>query len=44
MIDEVCQKMQSGEITEIFGAGTAVIVTPVKGIEYNERSYALKLN
>ena len=28
----------------MFGAGTAVIVSPVKGIEYNGRQYHLRLN
>lgn len=44
MIEELTKLLESGEITECFGAGTAVIVSPVKNIEYNGKNYPLNIN
>lgn len=36
--------MSQGTITEIFASGTAVIVSPVKNVEYNSKQYPLKIH
>jgi len=39
MMDEIIEALEKGNITEIFGAGTAVIVSPVKAIGYKGKHY-----
>jgi branched-chain amino acid aminotransferase len=43
-IDEVIERQQRGELLEIFGAGTAVIVSGVKNIEYNGVNYNIPVD
>ena len=38
-IDEVIQSIQNGELKEIFGSGTAAIVSPVKEFNYKGETY-----
>ena len=38
-IDEVIEGIESGKVTEIFGAGTAAIICPVGKINYNDKKY-----
>ena len=44
MIEELTRLLSNGDISEIFAAGTAVIVSPVKNIEYDGTQYPLKVN
>ena len=43
-IDEVLQGIESGELEEVFGAGTAAVVTPVGRIGYQGRDYVINEN
>ena len=43
-IDEVIQGIASGELEEVFGAGTAAVVTPVGRIGYQGRDYIINDN
>jgi len=40
----VTKLLENGEINEIFASGTAVIVSPVKNIEYNNKQYPLNIH
>lgn len=41
-IDEVVEKVSSGELTEIFGAGTAAVISPVGSLVYKDKNYVVK--
>jgi branched-chain amino acid aminotransferase len=43
-IDELVEGIESGRVTEIFGAGTAAIISPVGKINYNEKEYIINNN
>lgn len=43
-IDEVVERQKKGELLECFGAGTAVIVSGVKNIEYNGVNYNIPVD
>jgi len=43
-IEEVVDGIQSGRITEVFGAGTAAVVSPVGKITYKEKEYTINNN
>lgn len=43
-IDEVLGQIASGEITEVFGCGTAAVISPVGKLCYKEREYAVNNN
>jgi hypothetical protein len=36
--------LKNGSITEICASGTAVIVSPVKNVEYNSQQYSLEIH
>lgn len=38
-IEEVVEKVQTGEMKEIFGTGTAAVISPVGMLSYKEKSY-----
>ncbi len=40
-IDEIIRGIESGEITEIFGTGTAASISPVGHLSYNDRKYII---
>ncbi len=40
-IDEVVQGLEDGTVTEVFGSGTAAIISPVKAISYKGKEYAV---
>ncbi|MCI8412789.1 MAG: branched-chain amino acid aminotransferase [Clostridia bacterium] len=40
-IDEVMQGIESGACTEIFGTGTAAVISPVGRVGYGEREYTV---
>jgi branched-chain amino acid aminotransferase len=44
MIDEIAELLSKGVVSEIFASGTAVIVSPVKNVSYNEKQYSLPIN
>ena len=43
-IDEVVERHRNGELLECFCSGTAVIVSPVKEIEYKGIEMPIKIN
>lgn len=43
-IDELVSRHQKGEFLECFCSGTAVIVSPVKLIEYKGKEYPISIN
>jgi branched-chain amino acid aminotransferase len=43
-IEEVIQAIDSGRMTESFGAGTAAVINPVGQIHYNGRDYVINNN
>jgi branched-chain amino acid aminotransferase len=43
-IDEVIEGIKSGKVTEIFGAGTAAVVSPVGKISYEDKEYVINNN
>ena len=43
-IDEVVERQKKGEVMECFGAGTAVIVSAVKNIEYKGVNYSIPVD
>jgi len=43
-IEEVVAGIESGKVTEIFGAGTAAIICPVGKINYNDKEYIINTN
>lgn len=44
MIDEITELLSKGVINEIFASGTAVIVSPVKNVSYNDKQYPLPIH
>jgi branched-chain amino acid aminotransferase len=40
-IDEVCDGITSGEITECFGCGTACVISPIGELKYKGKSYVI---
>lgn len=40
-MDEIEKLMQKGEVSEIFASGTAVIVSPVRNVEYKNKNHSL---
>jgi branched-chain amino acid aminotransferase len=40
-IDEVIEAFNKGELKEIFGAGTAVVIIPITGFGYKNKDYKL---
>jgi hypothetical protein len=44
MVDEMTGLLKNGQIIEIFASGTAVIVSPVKNVEYNNQQYPLEIH
>ncbi|UCH92392.1 MAG: branched-chain amino acid aminotransferase [Candidatus Aminicenantes bacterium] len=43
-IDEVVEGIESGRVTEVFGSGTAAVISPVGRINYNNKEYVLNNN
>ncbi len=43
-IDEVTEGIESGKVTEIFGAGTAAVISPVGKLNYKEKEYVINDN
>ncbi|MGE5344283.1 MAG: branched-chain amino acid aminotransferase [Candidatus Omnitrophota bacterium] len=43
-IDELVEGIQSGKVTEVFGAGTAAVVSPVGKIAYCDKEYIINKN
>lgn len=41
VIDEVVEGIQSGRVTEAFGAGTAAVISPVGKINYKDKDYVI---
>lgn len=40
-VDELVKAAQEGSLKEMFGAGTAAVVSPIKGFQYQEQYYEL---
>ena len=43
-IDEVIKEIKSGKCTEIFGSGTAAVISPVGRLKYNEAIFTINNN
>jgi len=43
-IEEICAGLASGEITEVFGSGTAAVVSPVGRLRFRDRVYDINDN
>ncbi|MEN8153354.1 MAG: branched-chain amino acid aminotransferase [Acidobacteriota bacterium] len=43
-IDEVTEGIESGRVTEIFGAGTAAVISPVGKLNYKGKEYVVNEN
>jgi branched-chain amino acid aminotransferase len=43
-IGEVVKGIQEGRVTEVFGAGTAAVISPVGRIHYNDKEYVVNNN
>lgn len=43
-IDEIVEGIKHGKVTEIFGAGTAAVISPVGRINYNDKEYIVNNN
>lgn len=43
-IDEVCEGIENGSLTEIFGTGTAAVISAVGEINHNGKSYVVNDN
>jgi branched-chain amino acid aminotransferase len=43
-IEEVINGLNSGEITEAFGSGTAAVISPVGSLQYKEKNYLVSNN
>ena len=41
-IDEVIETVQSGEMKEIFGTGTAAVISPVGLVSFHGQSYTVR--
>ena len=40
-LQEILDAYQNGTLKELFGAGTAAVVSPIKGFGYQEQKYEL---
>ncbi|QDI91910.1 branched-chain amino acid aminotransferase [Salicibibacter halophilus] len=40
-IDEIIAANESGSLQEVFGTGTAAVISPVGGLEYKDRDYVI---
>ncbi|MGK5093945.1 branched-chain amino acid aminotransferase [Deltaproteobacteria bacterium TL4] len=40
-IDEVIQSIKNGSLTEMFGSGTAAVISPVAELQYKEQTYTI---
>jgi branched-chain amino acid aminotransferase len=43
-IDELIEGVESGSVTEVFGAGTAAVISPVGKITYDDKTYVINEN
>ena len=43
-IEELIKGIESGEVTEAFGAGTAAVINPIGKISYKDREYVINHN
>lgn len=43
-IEEVCEGIASGHVKEIFGAGTAAVISPVGKLSYRDKEYVVNKN
>ncbi len=43
-IEEVIEGIESGSVTEIFGAGTAAVISPVGKLNYKGKEYVVNNN
>ena len=43
-IDELVEAHQRGELTEVFGSGTAAVISPVGVLRYNGEDYVINNN
>jgi branched-chain amino acid aminotransferase len=43
-IEEVCQGISDGRVTEMFGAGTAAVVSPIGKLNVDDREYTINKN
>ena len=43
-IDEVLEGIESGKVKEVFGAGTAAVISPVGIISYKDKEYTINNN
>ena len=41
-ISEIIQEYKNGNLTEVFGAGTAAVIAPISSFGYKEKKYILK--
>lgn len=41
---EICQAVEEGRLLEMFGSGTAAIVSPVKRVHYAGKDWAIPLD
>ena len=41
LVEELVEGSKNGDLKEIFGAGTAAVVSPIKGFQYKEHYYEL---
>ena len=43
-IDEILEGIESGKVTEVFGAGTAAVISPVGIFSYKDKKYTINNN
>jgi branched-chain amino acid aminotransferase len=43
-IDELCDGIETGKVTEVFGAGTAAAISPIGIINVDDRDYTINNN
>jgi branched-chain amino acid aminotransferase len=43
-VEQVLADIESGEITEVFGCGTAAVISPVGRLHFRERDYVINDN
>ena len=41
-VSEIIQEYENGNLTEVFGAGTAAVIAPISSFGYKEKKYILK--
>ena len=41
-VSEIIQEYENGNLTEVFGAGTAAVIAPINSFGYKEKKYILK--